>query len=278
MCRADRPDQGSIGSLSYPGLVGERNEGNTLKKNPEKKTAKKPDNADRTLSIGWIVVFGAVVIGAGIWNGEWLAQCLKSLESTVAELDFWGPIIVTVIASIWAILCLPGPIILGFVGTVYSTDPHIALAVAVAADSVAELVGFLVARHFGREQVLRWLGDKPWFQWLEEQTELRGAYGVFVIRMMPFFPNSLANYAFGLSRLRFWPYFIASVLGSIPNLALYIMGTAGLVHLVRHGLGGGINFYTAGGFVIVTVILLWGLQSVLHRYGKLADEKSEEES
>jgi uncharacterized membrane protein YdjX (TVP38/TMEM64 family) len=246
-------------------------------KQPEKKSDKKPDSADRTLSIGLIVLFGVVVIGTGLWHGEWLAQWLKEMESSVADLDFWGPVIVTMLASVWATLCLPGPIMLGFIGTVYSNDPHIAIAVAVAADSVAELIGFLVARHFGREQVLRWLGEKPWFQWLEEQTELRGAYGVFVIRMMPFFPNSLANYAFGLSRLKFWPYFIASVLGSIPNLALYIMGTAGIVHLVRHGLGSGLSVYTAGGFLLVTVLLLWGLQAILHRYGKLADELPKDE-
>ena len=237
-----------------------------------KKANQKPENADRTWSLGLYVVFGLLVIGAGIWHGESLSSALSQLESTVSELEFWGPVLVTVLASLWAILCLPGPIILGFIGTVYSRDPHIGLAVAVAADSVAEAVGFLVARHLGREQVLKWLGEKHWFQWLEEQIALRGAYGVFVIRLMPFFPNSLANYAFGLSSLRFWPYFIASVLGSIPNLALYIMGTAGVVHLVRHGLGAGINMYTAGGLLVVTVILLLGLQAVLRRYGKLPEK------
>jgi uncharacterized membrane protein YdjX (TVP38/TMEM64 family) len=252
--------------LSFSGFAIIRNKGSPLKQKAEKK----PDNADRTESLGLYVLFGVVVIGAGVWHGEWLAQGLKQLESTVAGLDFWGPIIVTVLASFWAILCLPGPIMLGFIGTVYSRDPHIGLAVAVAADSVAEFVGFVVARHFGREQVLKRLGDKPWFQWLEEQIELRGAYGVFVIRMMPFFPNSLANYALGLSNLKFWPYFIASVLGSIPNLAVYIGGTAGVVHLVRHGLGGALNFYTAGGVILVTVVVLVALQAVLHR--KLPEE------
>lgn len=235
----------------------------------KEKDNQKPENADRTSALGLYVVFGLMIIAAGFWHGESLTAALSQIESEIAELDFWGPIIVTVIASIWAILCLPGPIILGFIGTVYSKDPHIGLAVAVAADSVAELVGFLVARHLGREQVVKWLGDKPWFQWLEDQIELRGAYGVFVIRMMPFFPNSLANYALGLSSLRFWPYFIASVLGSIPNLALYIGGAAGVVHLVRHGLGAEFNMYTAAGLLLITVVLLMALQALLRRYGGL---------
>ncbi|MFA5504748.1 MAG: VTT domain-containing protein [Vulcanimicrobiota bacterium] len=210
-----------------------------------------------------------MIIGAGLWYRQPLTATLFRIETEVAELQFWGPILVTLLAAIWAILCFPGPIMLSFIGTVYSKDPHLGVAVAVVADGISESVGFLVARRLGRERVVKWLGDKPWFEWLEKQIEQRGAYGVFAIRMMPFFPNSLATYAFGLTSLRFWPYIIASVLGSIPNLALYVGGTAGIVHLVRYGLGTEISMYTAGGVLVVTVILLMSLQAVLRRYGVL---------
>lgn len=239
----------------------------------------KPENSDRASSLGLYLLFGLLVIGFGAWQGQSLHVILKELESTVTELDYWGPVLVTLIASVWAILCLPGPVILGFIGTVYSHDPHIGLAIAVIADSVAEVVGFLVARHWGRDRVLLWLGEKPWFQWLEQQIQQRGTYAVFVVRMMPFFPNSLANYAFGLSALRFWPYIIASVLGSIPNLALYIGGTAGVVHLVRGGLLSDHNYWIAGGALLLTVVLLLGLQAVLRRQSRLtAGGESSQES
>ena len=234
----------------------------------------KPENADRTLTLGLYLLFGLTVIAIGLFHGNLLTVTLQRLESTINELDFWGPLLLTLVASLWAIFCLPGPIILGFIGTLYSHDPHIGIAIAVAADTVAEIVGFLVARHLGREQVIQWLGKKPWFQWLEEQVEQRGAYGVFVVRMMPFFPNSLANYAFGLSALRFWPYLIASVLGSIPNLALYIGGTAGVVHLVRHGFKTESNYAIAAGALVLTVLLLLGLQALLRRQAAKGDKTS----
>jgi len=235
-------------------------------------TSKKPENSDRTLSLTLYLAFGLFVLGAGIWHRQSLIGALYGLESTVAELDYWGPLLLTLVATAWAILCLPGPVILGFVGTVYSSRPALALLIVVVADSIAEVVGFLVARHLGREPMAKWLGKKPWFQWLEDQAEVRGAYGVFVIRMMPFFPNSLANYAFGLSALRFWPYIVASILGSIPNLAVYIFGTAGAIHVVRTGLDVQ-TVYRAGIIVAVTTLVLLALQSGLRRHGRLAEWK-----
>lgn len=231
--------------------------------------SKKPENADRTLSLSLYLLFGLAVIGAGFLYRAQLIAGLYSLESTIAEMDYWGPVLMTAVATLWAILCLPGPIVLGFIGTVFSSHPFIGLAIALAADSIASAVGFLVARHLGRERVKRWLKKKPWFQWLEEQAELRGIYGVFVIRMMPFFPNSLASYAFGLARLRFWPYLISSILGSIPNLAVYVFGSAGAVHLIREGLGAD-ALYFALTVVLATAGLLLILQGVLRRHGRLA--------
>lgn len=236
---------------------------------------RKPENSDRTLSLGVYVGFGLFVLLGGIWYRESLVHALYSLEATLEHMDFWGPILMTVIASIWAILCLPGPIILGFVGTAYSSHPFLGLIIAVTADSVAEVVGFLVARHLGRDAVRRWLAKKPWFQWLEEQAELRGAYGVFVIRMMPFFPNSLANYALGLSALRFWPYLMASILGSIPNLAVYVFGAAGTIRLLRTGLGSN-SLHIAAGIILATIIVLIVLQNFLRRHGRLANWEPEE--
>lgn len=229
---------------------------------------KKPENSDRTLSLALYLFFGLLVIGSGFLYRSQLIAALYSLETTVGELGHWGPVLLTVLATFWAIFCLPGPVILGFIGTVYSSSPLLGLWIALIADSVASVVGFLVARHLGRERVADWLENKPWFQWLEEQTELRGAYGVFVVRMMPFFPNSLASYAMGLSALRFWPYTIASVLGSIPNLAVYVFGSAGAVHLVREGLGAN-GLYIALGVVVLTTIVLVVLQAGLRRHGRL---------
>lgn len=236
---------------------------------------RKPENADRAVSIVSYVAFGVAVLAAGYLGRTPLTHALYDLESTVERMGIWAPIFLVLVTSVWSILCLPGPVIFGFVGTVYSLRPHWALFVVWLADAVAQAVGFVLARHFGRERARRLLSKKSWYQWLEEQAERRGAYGVFIIRMMPFFPNSLANYAFGLSPLKFVPYLIASVLGSLPNLAVYIYGTAGAIRFVRSGIGTE-TLHLASVVVVVTIVLLLILQGILRRHGKLANWEPEE--
>lgn len=236
---------------------------------PEKVQIDRAERSERKNSLGPFLLFGFLVVGLGARYGVQLSSLLYSLESTITEMRVWGLVLSTLVASLWAILCLPGPIILGFIGTVFSHEPLIGLLIVWTADSVAEWVGFVTARYFGREQVIERIGDKPWFTWLEEQIEQRGVYAVFLVRMMPFFPNSVANYALGLTSLRFWPYFIASVLGSLPNLALYIFGTAGVVNLVKHGFREDINYAFAAGVLILTTILLLGLNAILKKRTKL---------
>lgn len=191
------------------------------------------------------LLLGLAVIVTGFLFRSHLIAWLWELEHWVEDAGPWAPILMSVVCSVWAILCLPGPPILGLVGTMFSEQPLLGLLIVMIGDTAATIFGFLVARHVGRRFVLERLESKPWFAWLETNVNERGLYGVFLIRMMPFFPNSLANYALGLSPLRFWPYLAASVSGSIPNLALYIYGTAGIVELVRHGFASGLSLHAA---------------------------------
>lgn len=187
------------------------------------------------------------------------------MESWVSQAGSAAPLWLALICSVWATLCLPGPPILGLVGTLLADDPFTALAVVLFGDTAATVIGFLLARHYGRDRVRRWLGDKPWYEWLEAQVEARGLYGVFVVRMMPFFPNSLANYALGLTALSFWPYLAASVAGSIPNLALYVFGSAGTVALIREGLATQLTLREAALLLLLLAILARGLQRLTRR-------------
>ncbi len=179
---------------------------------------------------------GLLGLGVSVFYRAELVRMLDHVEVTVNTLGPLAPLAMTLVSGIWATLCLPGPVMLGLVGTMFAEDPLTGIAVALGGDTIATIVGFQVARRAGRRRIQAWLESKPWFGWLERHTESRGVYGVFFLRMMPFFPNSLANYALGLSALKFGPYLAASVLGSIPNVSLYVLGTAGTITLLRDGI------------------------------------------
>lgn len=211
------------------------------------------------------LAIGLLVLGAGFLYRAELVQLLDHVEVTVNTLGPLAPLAMTVISGIWATFCLPGPVMLGLVGTMFAEEPLTGIAVALGGDTIATVIGFHVARRAGRHRVQTWLETKSWFGWLERHTESRGAYGVFFLRMMPFFPNSLANYALGLSALRFGPYLVASVLGSIPNVALYVLGAAGTITLLRDGIDRQFFLSAALVFFLCVGLLVKGFQVILRR-------------
>lgn len=208
--------------------------------------------------------------GLSIWllfNFEnYSTELLKNLEHWVENAGAAAPVGATLFTGLWLTLCLPGPMILTTVTAMFHTQPWLALLILWSADTIGEVAGFLIARWVARDKVMNWIGHKPWFQWLEEQVETRGLIGVFLIRAMPFFPNSLANYAFGLTSLRFWPYTIASVLGSLPNVSLYVLGTTSIIQLFEGGLGVKyMNSYVAIGIFVLALILARALHQTSKR-------------
>lgn len=186
-----------------------------------------------------------------------LVKALTKLEAVIGLLGPAAPLCMAVICGIWGAFCLPGPLMQGTVGTLFATEPHVALAVVMAGETIALTIAFTIGRSLGREKVRRKMEGKPWFVKLEQETEKKGFLGVAVFRMMPFFPNALASYAFGLTNLRFLTYVTASVLGSFPKMVLYIYGTTSIVSLFRAG--------ALSSTSIVTVLAVMGLLAGLGR-------------
>lgn len=192
-------------------------------------------NAESDRTEFWVSATGATVLVLGLFafRSE-VGPVLHGLEAWVARAGNLGPLLFLVIYAVWATLCLPGPVMLAAAGTLFAAHPLIAILCIWLGDAVAQAVAFLIARRWARQRIQAWLGDKSWFVWLQAQIERQGARAVFTVRLMPFFPNSLANYAFGLTPVAFWPYLAASAAGSLPNTALYVGGAAGVVHLVKN--------------------------------------------
>ncbi|MGE0489926.1 MAG: TVP38/TMEM64 family protein [Vulcanimicrobiota bacterium] len=192
-------------------------------------------NPESKTSEVWVSAAGAIVLVLVLFafRSE-VGPVLHSLEAWVARAGPFGPLLFLVVYAVWATLCLPGPVMLAAAGTLFVAHPLVAILCIWLGDAVAQAAAFLVARRWARQAIEARLGDQPWFTWLQAQIERQGVRAVFTVRLMPFFPNSLANYAFGLTPIAFWPYLAASAAGSLPNTALYVGGAAGVVHLVKN--------------------------------------------
>ena len=74
-------------------------------------------------------------------------------------------------------------------------------------------VNFLISRHLARERVARWLGSHEKFRLIDDAIGREGWKIVLLLRFVPI-PFGLANYCYGLTPVRFWPYLAATCLAA----------------------------------------------------------------
>jgi len=97
---------------------------------------------------------------------------------------------------------------------------------AMTATTVALICAFFLARRLGRERVQPLLAHRL-LQAIEVRLQRRGWLAIGSLRLIPICPFSVANYAAGVSSVRFPPYLIASVLCTAPGTAsVVIIGNA----------------------------------------------------
>jgi uncharacterized membrane protein YdjX (TVP38/TMEM64 family) len=67
----------------------------------------------------------------------------------------------------------------------------------------------------------------PRFGALDEAVGREGFKVVLLTRLSPLFPFNLLNFMFGITKVSFWDYMLASWIGMLPGAVLYVyIGTA----------------------------------------------------
>ncbi|MBF6324117.1 TVP38/TMEM64 family protein [Nocardia cyriacigeorgica] len=88
--------------------------------------------------------------------------------------------------------------------------------VALTATAVAAALALLLVRALDRDRVASRL-THPAVRAIDVRLERRGWLAVGSLRLIAIAPFSVVNYCCGLSSVRFWPYLIATVVGSLPG-------------------------------------------------------------
>ena len=164
------------------------------------------------------------LLGLIIWLLPIRSYLVTILEWT-RGLGLWGPVVVILAYIVATVLFLPGSVLTlgaGFVfgvlmGTVWAS----------IGSTLGAGAAFLVGRTVARDWVAQKLSAKPKFTAIDEAVGEEGAKIVFLTRLSPIFPFNLLNYAFGLTKVPFWHYFLASWIGMLPGTVMYVyLGSA----------------------------------------------------
>jgi uncharacterized membrane protein YdjX (TVP38/TMEM64 family) len=179
-----------------------------------------------------LILLGLAIVGLAVASyllpvGQYLERVLRWTES----LGEWGLLVAGGIYIPATVLFVPGVVLTVGSGFLYP------LWLAVPAMSVGSTLGacaaFLVGRTVARGWVARKVKGRPKFEAIDDAVGREGFKIVLLTRLSPVFPFNLLNYAYGLTRVPFWKYALASWVGMLPGTLMYAYIGSGLRSLAE---------------------------------------------
>jgi uncharacterized membrane protein YdjX (TVP38/TMEM64 family) len=110
---------------------------------------------------------------------------------------------------------------------------------------------FLVSRYLARDWVAKKLAGTRLMS-LDDKVARHGWKIVAFTRLIPVFSFSLLNYAFGLTRISFWPYLATTFVCTLPYTIAFVYFSSNLLDLIH----GEISRKLIIGVVLVAVVCL----------------------
>ncbi|HSI11511.1 MAG TPA: VTT domain-containing protein [Chthoniobacter sp.] len=87
--------------------------------------------------------------------------------------------------------------------------------------NIGAVINFLLSRYVARGAVSRYLSHHEKFRLIDAAIGREGGKIIALLRLCPM-PFGLANYAYGLTAIPFWPYFLATFLAIIPANCFFV--------------------------------------------------------
>lgn len=186
------------------------------------------------------------------WSSVGAALTQGNIQIIAIQAGIFGPL--AIIGLMWlAVVASPipsAPVAIA-AGALYGHTVG-AIYVAIGAE-LGAVTAFLIARYFARDAVSRWTKGRLEKGLLGSQNAL--TWTVFLSRLMPFVSFDAFSYAAGVSRIHFWRFAIATLVGIIPaSVVLAHIGTSAITGDVTKAgwIAMGLGFATAASVALGT--------------------------
>lgn len=179
--------------------------------------------------------------------GEYIDR--ERLRLWVDGFGVWGPLVYILVYSIAPSLMMPGLALTVIGGVLFG--PVMGSIYVMAGATIGASVAFLIARHMGREWV-EGVIKGGWLEELDAKVERQGWKIVAITRLIPLFPFNFLNYAFGLTKIKFSHYLIATFIFMTPGAVAYVVFSSSILDLFK----GGVSLEFVVGAVLVVMISL----------------------
>jgi uncharacterized membrane protein YdjX (TVP38/TMEM64 family) len=181
-----------------------------------------------------VVILAAVIAFAALKPGvvkDSLLSVLGWTQRLSEHHRFASALVIIGCYVVACVLFLPGSLLTigaGFVlKTLWGT------ATVSAGSTLGACAAFLVSRTVARRWIEKKLEGSARFAAIDRAVGREGFKIVLLTRLSPVFPFNLLNYGFGLTKVRFWHYALASWIGMLPGTVMYVYLGAALGSLAE---------------------------------------------
>lgn len=165
-------------------------------------------------------VYLSVLIGLlALYKFLPLDEWITSFRIWVKELGTLGWIISIFGYALAAFLLIPGALLTITMGIAYGLW---GFPIVVIGATIGAGLSFLAGRYLLSGQVDKALGHRPIYKALNEAIKEEGWKVVGLMRFSPAVPFSLQNWLFGVTKVGFFPYILATFFGIMPGTLLYV--------------------------------------------------------
>jgi uncharacterized membrane protein YdjX (TVP38/TMEM64 family) len=200
-------------------------------------TTDHPEKRGRALKWKWVlgVLFAAALLAAARFFH--VQDLLNAALEWIRGLGAMGPVIFVVTYVVASVFFLPGSILTLGAGAIFGVIKG-SIIVSIAA-TLGAASAFLVGRYLARGWVEEKIEGNEKFKAIDETVAREGWKIVGLTRLSPIFPFNLLNYAYGITKVSFRDYFLASWIGMLPGTVMYVYIGSLAGDLATLGAGGG---------------------------------------
>ena len=151
---------------------------------------------------------------------KYITENINFLISYYSEDTYLFLLIYFFVYVLLTAISIPIALILGL-GAGFIMELYQAIILVSFASSIGATLAMLLARYFFYDFVDNKFQKE--INLIENELDNNGHYYLFALRMAPIFHFFIINAAFGLTKIKIWPFYIISQIGMLPGTMLIIM-------------------------------------------------------
>lgn len=161
----------------------------------------------------------AAVVAVNVFG---LGRHLSQLQEWIDGLGQLGYVVFILLHIASMIAVTPRSVFSVTAGILF--DPVTAIILVSISSVAGACATFLIARYLAKDMVHRWFARHERFENIYDLTAKYGAIMVAATRLTPFFPATILNYGFGVTKITFTTYFLSTLVSMIPGTVMYVFG------------------------------------------------------